>query len=157
MRKFMRIEWTKMSVFRHSAICVALHTQHILNDKKNYLNLIWLFRLRWISQKTNKKIYLISNHVWIWINSRKSELTLSIALFTSLLIILILYTYIYFIQRKQDLGAKSDRSTNYGDQPKIEHHPWGLDPLHPLILDQERSQQLKHIQKNNQLQNTSIL
>lgn len=65
MRKFMRTEWTKMCVFIRCAICVTLHMQHILNDKKKT-------RLRWISQN-NKKINLISNHVWMWIDCRKCQ------------------------------------------------------------------------------------
>lgn len=38
MRKFMRTEWTKMCVFIRCAICVTLHMQHILNDKKKKLD-----------------------------------------------------------------------------------------------------------------------
>lgn len=49
----------------------------------------------------------------------------------------------HLIESLQYFGAEGDCGAHHGDEPKVQHHTRGLDSLKPLILDQERCQQLQ--------------
>lgn len=156
----MRKGWTEISVFRQS--CFAQFAWQFISDTfrmtkndlkcdlpfqtevncprkshlESHMNIDWLCFIQNTDYKKKKN--------WVTYDSRRHLNHTGINKY--------IYYYmncknchIYLIQCMQDLGAKGDCSAHYCDQPKIEHHPWGLDPLLPLILDQKRSQQLKHI------------
>lgn len=49
----------------------------------------------------------------------------------------------HLIESLQYFGAEGDCGAHQGDEPEVQHHTRGLDPLEPLVLDQECCQQLQ--------------
>lgn len=63
----------------------------------------------------------------------------------------------YLIEGLQYFGAEGDCGAHQGDEPEVEHHTRGLDPLKALILDQECCQQLREGKEDTQMHNLTLI